>query len=181
MTTRQHYRPSAPRPASRPVQRLRASGSDIAAQLVADIIHAKVEAKKQAEAAVREAVSRRRRRSRGWYFLFALPLLVGLTVWNLTRGARPPQVFSAEEREAAVRFRIYLAAQAVEAYRDSVGRWPPSLAAVGFGDAGFVYQARVRDYEISDTSSSVPLTYRRGDMVAPFAGAYRELQHGGIP
>jgi hypothetical protein len=33
-------------------------------------------------------------------------------------------------------------------------------------------------YAISDTSSAVPLTYRRGDPLAPFADGYRELQRG---
>jgi hypothetical protein len=74
---------------------------------------------------------------------------------------------------------MYLAAQAVEAHRDSLGRWPATLAAVGFGDAGFTYSFSGRSFEIADTSSAVPLTYRRGDMLAPFADAYQELMGGG--
>lgn len=161
---------------SRSRQRMRVTRPDTAAQLVADIIHHKVEtARRQQEAAV-AAVQRRRRRGRGWYFFVALPLLVGLTAWNLARSTRAPVVFTAAERESGVRVRMYLAAQAVEAYRDSLGRWPASLSAVGFGDAGFVYQAGGRVFEISDTSASVPLVYRRGDAVEPFADALRELR-----
>jgi hypothetical protein len=39
----------------------------------------------------------------------------------------------------------------------------------------------VRDgsFAISDTSSSVPLTYRRGDPLAPFAAGFAELKHHG--
>ena len=147
----------------------------MAAQLVADIIHQKVEAKQRAEDAIRMAVVRKRRRGRGWYFLVALPLFVGLTAWNVARGANPPAVYTAAEVESGVRFRMYLAVQAVEAYRDSLGRWPATLAAVGFGDAGFTYSASGRSYEITDTSSAVPLEYRRGDMLEPFADAYNEL------
>lgn len=174
MTTREAYR-------ARARQQPQVKRPDTAAQLVADIIHQKIEAVKRQETAQREAVVKRRRRGRAWYFLVALPLLIGLTAWNIARAARPPAVFSAEERESAVRFRMYLAAQAVEAYRDSLGRWPETLAAVGFGDAGFVYTAASRDFEISDTTSAVPLSYQRGDMLTPFAGAYDELKARGAP
>lgn len=153
----------------------------MAAQLVADIIHAKVDAQQQAEAAEVAAVTARKRRGRAWYFLFALPLLLGLTIWNLARASHPPEVFSAAERESAVRLRMYLASQAIEAYRQSYGRWPTSLADIGFGESGFVYEPGQRDYEIADTSAPVPLTYRRGDMVAPFADAYQELQRRSAP
>lgn len=155
---------------------------ETAAQLIADIIHHKVETVKQEKAAVVAAVTRRRRRGKLWYFLFALPLLVGLTLWNIVRTANPPEVFTADERESGLRFRMYLAAQAVEAYRDSVGRWPPDLKTVGFGEAGFSYRTGERGFEIGDTaSSSMPLTYQRGDPLSPFAGAYYELQRGGTP
>lgn len=173
MTTRQATARATPR--------LRMTQSDVAAQLVADIIHHRVEVAKQQQQEAAAAVQHRRRRGRLWYFLVALPLLIGLTAWNVARGARRPAAFSAAERESGVRFRMYLAVQAVEAYRDSLGRWPADLAAVGFGDAGLVYEARDRDYEINDTSGSVPLSYRRGDPLQPFAGAYRELQRGGGP
>lgn len=173
-TTREAYRSRQQRNrVSRP--------PDTAAQLVADIIHAKVEAVQRQKAAVVQAATRRRRRSRAWYFLVALPLFLGLTAWNIVRAARPPAVFTADERESGIRFRMYLAAQAVEAYRDSLGRWPASLAVVGFTESGFVYRAGDRDFEISDTSAAVPLTYRRGDVLAPFADAYVELKGGGTP
>jgi len=135
-----------------------------------------VAAVKEQQAAVVAAATQRHRRGRAWYFLVALPLFLGLTAWNLVRATQTPEVFSADERESAVRFRMYLAAQAVEAYRDSLGRWPADLGTVGFADARFVYQAGERDFEISDTSASVPLTYRRGDPMRPFAGAYQELK-----
>ena len=169
MTTRERYRSPASR-LSRP---------DTAAQLVADIIHQKHDAKRRAEETARMAVVRRRRRGRGWYFLVALPLFLGLTVWNLARATHPPAVYTASELESAVRFRMYLAAQAVEAYRDSLGRWPATLTDVGFGDAGFAYTSTSRGYEITDTSSAVPLSFRYGDMVEPFASGYNELLEAG--
>lgn len=169
MTTRERYRSPASR-LSRP---------DMAAQLVADIIHQKAEAKRRVEEAARVAVVRRRRRGRGWYFLVALPLFLGLTAWNLARATHPPAVYSPSELESVVRFRMYLAVQAVEAYRDSLGRWPATLADVGFGEAGFAYTTTARSYEIIDTTSAVPLSYRYGDMLEPFANAYVELREAG--
>ena len=169
--------PEGPPPRPRPP--LKTTPPDTAAQLIADIINQKVEAVQEQEAAKRDAATRQRRRGRAWYFLVALPVLVGLTVWNLVRAAHPPPVFTASERESAVRFRIYLAAQAVEAYHDSLGQWPADLTVVGFGDAGFVYKTGTPDYAITDTSSVVPLSYRRGDMFQPFAGAYNELKGRG--
>ena len=64
MTTRARYRSRASR-LSRP---------DTAAQLVADIINQKVEAKRRAEEAARMAVVRRRPRGRAWDFLLAMHL-----------------------------------------------------------------------------------------------------------
>lgn len=171
MTTRQ-----AP---ARSRARMRMTRPDVAAQLVADILHQRVETARRQQAAAAAAIAGRRRRGRLWYFLFALPLLVGLTVWNLARAAQPPAVFTAAERESTVRLRLYLAVQAVERYADSVRRWPADLAVVGFGDAGFVYQAGAGSYEISDTTASIPLTYRRGDPLSPFADAFAELTTGG--
>ena len=112
-----------------------------------------------------------------------MPLLLGLTIWNLARAANPPVVYTAAEIESGVRFRMYLAAQAVEAYARTTGRWPTSLAVVGFGDDGFTYTAGGATFEIVDTSSAVPLSYRRGDMIEPFANAYQELlgKGGGAP
>jgi hypothetical protein len=45
-------------------------------------------------------------------------------------------------------------------------------------DARLVYEARTSDYTITDTSTSVPLMFRRGDPLAPFAAGYTELKHG---
>jgi hypothetical protein len=172
---------TATRQAPRQWQRPRVTRPDTAAQLVADIIHNKVQAAKRKEAVLVAAVTQRRRRARGWYFLLALPLLVGLTARNVVRATHSPEVFTADEQESGVRLRIYLATQAVEAYRHALGRWPADLSAVGFADAGFVYRAGGGTFEISDTSASVPLTYHRGDVLAPFAEAYDELKRGDAP
>jgi len=149
----------------------------MAAQLVADIIHNRVAEVKRSREAARKEVARRRQRGRAWYFLVALPMLLGLTVWNAVRAQRAPEVFTAEERESTIRLRMYLAVEAVESYHRENGRWPADLRTIGMGDVGFLYVRQDSVYAISDTSAAVPLTYRRGDPLRPFAEAYQELKH----
>lgn len=167
-------RPLAPSTAT-PKPDPRLSRPDMAAQLVADIIKQKVDEVKQEKVERQQQVQRRRRHSRYWYFLGLLPVLLGLTVWNLSRAGEPPTVFTPEEVDAGIRFRIFLAAQAVQAYRDSAGHWPADLGAVGMADQGLTYRLVDSTYAISDTSHAVPLEYHGGDNVALFADAYGVL------
>jgi len=159
----------------RPPEKHRLSRPDMAAQLVADIIQQKVTEIKQERAEAQQTVQRKKRRSVFWYFAGLLPLLVGLTVWNLSRRGDVPQVFTPEELDASVRVRMFLAAQAVQAYRDSLGRWPSSLAVVGMGDAGLVYERMDSIFTVTDTTGGVPLIYHAGESLAPFANAYAVL------
>lgn len=153
----------------------RLSRPDMAAQLVADIIKQKVEEVKQEKVERQQAVLRKKRRSKMWYFLGLLPVLLGLTIWNLAKSGEQPVVFTPEELDAGIRFKIYLAAQAVQAYRDSVGRWPRTLAPVGMADQGLVYEVVDSSYTISDTSGGVPLVYHGGENISLFANAYAVL------
>ena len=164
-------RPSTPSGAT-PKSDLRLSRPDMAAQLVADIIKQKVEEVKQDKIERQQAVLRKKRRSKIWYFLGLLPIFLGMTIWNLTRAGEQPTVFTPEEIEAGIRFKIYLAAQGVQAYRDSVGAWPRSLKAVGMADEGLVYQLVDTSYTIADTSGGVPLVYHGGESLSLFADAY---------
>ena len=161
--------------APRSPEKHRLSRPDMAAQLVADIIQQKVAAVKQERAEQQQLVQRKKRHSALWYFAGLLPLLLGLTIWNLSRRGEVPEVFTPEELDASVRVRIFLAAQAVQAYRDSLGRWPASLAAVGMGDGGLVYQRTDSIFTVTDTSGGVPLVYHAGESLAPFANAYAVL------
>jgi len=156
----------------KPPEKHRLSRPDMAAQLVADIIQQKVTEIKQERAEVQETVKRKKRRSVFWYFAGLLPLLTGLTIWNLSRRGELPEVFTPEELDASVRVKIFLAAQAVQAYRDSLGRWPTSLAVVGMGDEGLVYERTDAIFTVRDTTGGVPLIYHAGESLAPFANAY---------
>ena len=124
--------PGAPRPS----RSHRLSRPDLAAEIVADIIKQKVDdAKQQKEEARRPPP----KRTRAVVLMVSVPVLFGLTAWNLVHAHDRPTVFTAEQLDAGVRFRIYLAAQAVEAYRDSRGRLPPTLGAVGMEGDGLDY------------------------------------------
>lgn len=165
-------RPSTPTGAGAKKE-VRLSRPDMAAQLVADILKQKVEDVKHHKAEERLAVERVRR-SKLWYLLGLLPVFLGLTIWNLTRG-EAPEVFTPEELDAGVRFRIFLAAQSVQAYRDSVGRWPRNLAAIGMEDDGLVYRLVDSSYTIADTSGGVPLVYHGGENLKLFGDGYTFL------
>ena len=164
--------PSGAAPPAPPKGNLRLSRPDMAAQLVADIIKQKVEEVKHDKFERQQAVLKKKRRSKLWYSLGLLPVLLGLTIWNLTRSSHPPVVFTPEEVEAGIRFKIFLAAQGVEAYRDSVGTWPRNLAAVGMADEGLVYRLVDTSYTVADTSGGVPLVYHGGESLALFSDAY---------
>lgn len=167
-------RPSTPT-GSPPQKDLRLSRPDMAAQLVADIIKQKVDEVKTEKVQRQLAVQRKKRRSTLWYSLGLLPVFLGLTIWNLTRAGELPEVFTPEELDAGVRFKMYLAAEAVEAYRDSLGTWPRSLAAVGMADEGLVYHIVDSSYTVADTTGGVPLVYHGGESLSLFADAYAFL------
>ncbi|MGH7569866.1 MAG: hypothetical protein ACREL9_13025, partial [Gemmatimonadales bacterium] len=163
---------------------------DLAAAIVADIIKQKVEEVKHAKQEAR----RPRERSRAWVIVLGLPLVLGLTGWNLLRVRERPVVFTATQVDAGVRFKIYLAVQAVETYRQSLGRLPPDLGAVGMDGDGLTYRRTDSTYTIaaeagagSDGAAGTPLyEYRSGDDLTPFADGYAELAHkigggGGVP
>ncbi len=182
--------PSSATPPPPPSRRLdsrghRLSRPDLAAAIVADIMQQKVEEVKHAK----QEAHRPRQRSRAWVLLVGLPLLVGLTIWNLVRAGERPLVFTATQVDAGVRFKIYLAVQAVESYRRSSGRLPPDLGAVGMDGDGLTYTPADSTYTIAAGPSAgdgspadAPLyEYRRGDDLKPFADGYAELAPKGVP
>lgn len=142
---------------------------DLAADYVRQILEAKVRAAQEAEKPPPKP-------SRLPWLLGLSPILVGLTLWNILRTDRGPPVFSPTEEAAALRFRIYLAAQAVLAYRDSAGRLPRSLQAIGADQEGMVYAPVEPDFLIAVEHGPWRITYRSGEDLRPYALAYQVLQ-----
>lgn len=155
----------------------RLSRPDLAAELVQDIITRRAEERKREAVAEQLETLRRKQRPWLWWIFGLLPVLGILGIWNLVRRAEVPTVFAVEELDASVRLKIFLAAKAVQAYRDSTHRLPASLADVRMADIGLVYERAANSYTISDTSGVLPLTYYSGDDLYIFSSAYRELAH----
>ena len=154
---------------------LRLSRPDLAAELVRDILTRKVEEREREESEERERVLRKKTRSFAMVFLVLAPLFLIVTAITLGSRDAKPRVFTPSEEDAGVRLKIYLAAQAVRAYRDSARRLPASLADVGFDHEGLVYRRVDHTFEISDTNSVIPFTYRGGEDAEFFRSAAKEL------
>jgi hypothetical protein len=113
----------------------------------------------------------RRRLSQG-SMLSLLPILVGLSAWNLAAIARPRAVFTADEERSAARFYVYLTANAVDAHEARTGSLPASLAEIGLGDDGVDYSIAGRTYVLSASTRAGPVSYRAGDDLQPFANEW---------
>ena len=148
----------------------------LASELVQSIMKDKAEAhaRGQGRGPGRGHAGRRERLRRILVFGL-LPAFLVLLGWNLTRGSKPPQVFTPAEVDAGSRFKIFLAAQALKAFRDSAGTWPASLDAVGFAHEGLTYEVVDTTYVIHTTIGGEPFTYRSGDDLDYFRDASEEL------
>lgn len=144
----------------------------LAAELVADIMQGK--AKQAQEARLAKAAPPPRRRGR--LLIPLIPLLVGLTIWNVLRMQATPTVFTPAQQEASLRIKIFLAAGAVEHFHDSTGVFPPSLAAVRMADPTLLYMPGATTYSLVGTYGATSLSYRHGDPLAPFAAGFTTVR-----
>lgn len=150
------------------------SRRELASELVQSIIKDKAEARERGAARVQDKAARRQRLRR--ILVFGLfPAFLVLLGWNLTRSSKPAEVFTPAELDAGVRFKIFLAAQALKVYRDSAGTWPPSLDAVGFAHEGLTYQVVDTSYILQANIGGAPVSYRSGDDLSFFRDASQEL------
>jgi hypothetical protein len=154
---------------------LRLSRPDLAAELVRDILTQKVESRQRERFEEQERVLRKKTRSLAMVFLVLTPLFLIITAVHLGGRGAEARVFTRAEEDAGVRLKIYLAAQAVRAYRDSTRRWPITLGEVGFEQEGLRYRRIDNTFEISDTNSVIPFTYRGDEDPDFFRSAYKDL------
>ena len=150
------------------------SRRELASELVQSIIKDKAEERERGAAAEKGRGARRERMRRVLVFGL-LPAFLILLGWNLTRGRAQPVVFTPAELDAGARFKIYLAAQALKAHRDSAGTWPASLDLVGFADEGLTYQVIDTTYVLQTMIGGAPFTYRSGEDLTFFRDASQEL------
>jgi hypothetical protein len=144
----------------------------LAAGLVADIMKQRGDAAKALKA---EAAKPKRKKS-VVYVTALLPLVLGLTLWNIMRSGAVPEVFSPRERAASIRFQIYLVQQSIEKYRDSLRVLPRSLAEIGLDGEGVTYVLSDTSYDLIGRADSLTITYHHGDALAPYSGAVAVLQ-----
>jgi hypothetical protein len=145
-----------------------------AADLVKNIIQQKVDDAKQAKVDADKAL--KKAKSRLPLLLALLPLLLGLTAWNVLSAGPPRSTLSTADQVASARFRIYIAAEAIEAYRGSHGTYPANLTQVGADWEGLHYVAADTTWSIVTRIDTTSITYRHGDPLAPYASAYQSLQ-----
>jgi hypothetical protein len=110
----------------------------------------------------------RRRANRG-PLLSLLPVLIGLTAWNIATYAGDQTVFSAEEERASARFHVYLTAVAIDDHRAETGSLPASLNEIGLGDDGVRYSLAGQGYILTAATEAGPVSYRAGEDLQPFA------------
>jgi len=145
-----------------------------AADLVKSIVQQKVDDAKQLKAEVEKA--RKQRKSRVPLLLGLTPVFLGLTAWNVFSAGPPHSALSAADQAASTRFRIYIAEEAIEAYRAAHGVYPANLTQVGVDWGGLHYAVSDTTWTIVARLDSSTITYRHGEPIAPFATAYQSLQ-----
>lgn len=149
----------------------------------ADRAQAYVEEILEADAAdrARQPVPRKRRVRGRIALLVTLPILVGLTAFNVAMSRPTPTVpRPAHVAEQEARTAVYLAMQQVEAYRLAHGlQAPPSLAEVGADQPGLTYVAEGRSYSLTAHVDGAEAVFRSGDDPTPFEAAAVDLFTGG--
>lgn len=146
---------------------------DLAAQMVADILKQKIADVRETKAAVRAALPRRRNWTR--WLVGLIPAFCALSAWNVLTAGAEPQLFTPDELAASLRFKIYVAAQAIHAFRDSAGTLPQSLQQIRMADEGLAYVRSDTSYVIVGSAGPAHVTYRQGDDLKPYGGASRVL------
>ncbi len=111
----------------------------------------------------------------------SLAILVPLTIWNVIQLTRVPVSISNIIEEESTRFSIYLAAQAIEEYRDSTGALPPSLEMLGAEEEEIIYEPADTTYVLSASVGKLNLVYHMGDDLTSYREAYDIMQSPETP
>ena len=99
----------------------------------------------------------------------ALFVVLLLLLWNNAGSGRP---FTPSEEEADAYFSIFLAAEAVNAFRDSTGNLPTALAPLGADEEGFDYWTDGDLYSLTFDLGDYAVAYQSGEALLPYATAY---------
>ena len=91
---------------------------------------------------------------------------VGTLGWVLFRPPPPPP-FTAKDDERAMRFELFLAERAVEAFRAVHDRYPTDLVEAHAAGGHVTYQQQGTGYVLTARVASQQVTWHSGDDVAP--------------
>ena len=118
------------------------------------------------------------KKKRSWIpvLVVLLPVLVGLTAWNVMRMTGDTEVFSPSLEEASAKFTIYLIAQAVEEYRDSTSVLPDNLEMIEMDEENVIYVPLGSTYTLTASVGNTQLVFQQGEDLAWFGEAFRELE-----
>ncbi|HEX9692419.1 MAG TPA: hypothetical protein VGA22_10005 [Gemmatimonadales bacterium] len=124
-----------------------------------------------AEKAAAQAAAKQVKGKRHSTIVFILlPILIALVSWNVVRTMNPSEPFDSEDLSDGARMAVYLAADAVIAYRDSTGTLPRGLSVVGLGDLPVTYEVEASGFTVSTSVSGRVVSYRSGQDLRAFVG-----------
>jgi hypothetical protein len=95
-------------------------------------------------------------------------------------GPRPTPL-PAAQREAGLRFAMFLLSQRIKAYRDAGGGYPPSLSAIGDSLAGVTYSVSGNVFELRATENGKPIVLRSDQSADAFLGNSTNIIQGLAP
>jgi hypothetical protein len=124
----------------------------------------------------RSPVPQQRRNLSRRILVVCLLVLVAVTSWNIMQIFRVPAAVSLVIEEESARLLIYLAAQAIDEYRDSTKTLPTSLDAIGVDQSAIEYEMIDSTYTLTAVVGPTTLTYRDGDELSRFRDAYTRKQ-----
>jgi hypothetical protein len=112
--------------------------------------------------------------------LTLLPVFFVLTIWNVARLTKAPEMVTIQDERMAAEWSIYMIIDGVETFRESTGHLPVSIEAIGLDDESVTYNVLGKIYSLTTTVGDREITYHDGDDVEPFMESYDALMAGSI-
>jgi hypothetical protein len=114
----------------------------------------------------------------------ALLLVVSAYAWiarpEFIWGPRPTPV-PPVQKEAGLRFAMFLLSQRIKAYRDAAGEYPPSLTALGDSLSGVAYVRSGNVFELRATENGKQIVLRSDQPADAFLGNSANIIQGLAP
>lgn len=152
------------------------------AMLLRDVMDHAVEVEKEAARRTTRKDSHARAITLGT--VGALLLVVSAYSWmarpEFIWGPRPTPL-PPVQREAGLRFAMFLLSQRIKAYRDASGAYPPALSAIGDSVSGVTYVISGNVFELRATENGKPIVLRSDQSADAFLGNSANVIQGLAP